>query len=66
MTDMTNDEYHDLLDAVKAAKQDFRYVNVDDGGATFEVESYQITPRSRFQTEEWPIWMVSFFIIILH
>ena len=56
--EMTNDQYHDLLDARKAALQDFRYVNVDEGGTRFEVEAYQITPRSRFQTDEWPIWLV--------
>lgn len=56
--EMTNDQYHDLLDAVKEAQRDFRYVNVDKSGSRFEVEAYQITGRSRFDDDEWPVWMV--------
>ena len=53
---LTNDEYHDILDAIKAAKADFGYVNISEDGTSFEVEAYQISPRSRFQNEEWPPW----------
>ena len=55
--DLTNDEYHDILDAIKAAKADFRYANQSEDGNVFEVEAYQITPRSRFENAEWPIWL---------
>ena len=54
---MTNDEYHDILDAIKAAKADFRYTSSNNDGTTFDVEAYQITPRSRFENSEWPNWL---------
>ena len=54
---LTNDEYHDILDAIKAAKADFRYINIDDEGGKFELEAYQISPRSRFENNEWPAWL---------
>jgi hypothetical protein len=57
MPEITNDEYHDILDAIKAAKQDFRYASDNNDGTTFEVEAYQITPRSRFEDREWPPWL---------
>jgi len=54
---MTNDEYHDILDAIEVAKADFRYVSVDDDGSKFEIEAYQISQRSRYQNQEWPPWL---------
>jgi len=49
---LTNDEYHDILDTIKAAKSDFRYADED-----FVVEAYQISKRSRFHEKEWPKWL---------
>jgi hypothetical protein len=54
---LTNDEYHDILDAIKAAKADFRYANTDSEDNVFEVEAYQISARSRFENNEWPPWL---------
>lgn len=54
---LTNDEYHDILDAIKAAKADFRYSSDNGDGTAFEVEAYQISPRSRFENAEWPPWL---------
>jgi len=54
---LTNDEYHDILDAIKVAKADFRYASDNGDGTAFEVEAYQISPRSRFENAEWPSWL---------